>query len=125
MTRRSRIWFAAAVLFTLINLGGMFPAAAEGELFHAGAHVALFFVGLYFVWRLAPWRARTAFDINDSAVTADLAGDQNDRLAHLEQAVDAVAIEVERIGEGQRFMTRLFTEKGTPEAPAEGNGPKT
>jgi len=28
----------------------------------------------------------------------------------MEQAVDATAEEVERIGEGQRFLTRLFTE---------------
>ena len=33
-----------------------------------------------------------------------------DRLGHLEQAVDAIAIEVERISEGQRFMTRLLSE---------------
>jgi hypothetical protein len=41
-------------------------------------------------------------------------------LTHLEQSVDAVAIEVERIGEGQRFMTRLFTENGAPRARGEG-----
>jgi hypothetical protein len=28
----------------------------------------------------------------------------------MEQAVEATAVEVERIGEGQRFLTRLFTE---------------
>jgi hypothetical protein len=33
-----------------------------------------------------------------------------ERLARLEQSADATAIEVERIGEGQRFLTRLFTE---------------
>jgi hypothetical protein len=33
-----------------------------------------------------------------------------DRLARMEQAVEATAVEVERIGEGQRFLTRLFTE---------------
>ena len=33
-----------------------------------------------------------------------------DRLGHLEQAVDAIAIEVERVSEGQRFMTRLLSE---------------
>jgi hypothetical protein len=32
------------------------------------------------------------------------------RLEHLEHAVDAVAIEVERVSEGQRFVTRLMTE---------------
>jgi hypothetical protein len=33
-----------------------------------------------------------------------------ERLARLEQSADATALEVERIGEGQRFLTRLFTE---------------
>jgi hypothetical protein len=28
----------------------------------------------------------------------------------MEQAMEATAVEVERIGEGQRFLTRLFTE---------------
>lgn len=33
-----------------------------------------------------------------------------ERLIRVEQSVESTAIEVERIGEGQRFMTRLFTE---------------
>jgi hypothetical protein len=33
-----------------------------------------------------------------------------ERLMRVEQTVEASAIEIERIGEGQRFMTRLFTE---------------
>ena len=33
-----------------------------------------------------------------------------DRLMRVEQSVEATALEVERIGEGQRFMTKLFTE---------------
>jgi hypothetical protein len=33
-----------------------------------------------------------------------------ERLGRLEQATEATAIEVERIGEGQRFLTKLFTE---------------
>jgi hypothetical protein len=38
---------------------------------------------------------------------------EGDRLARLEQAVEAVAIEVERIGESQRFQTRLMSERDT------------
>lgn len=34
----------------------------------------------------------------------------SDRVMRVEQTVEATAIEIERIGEGQRFMTRLFTE---------------
>ena len=33
-----------------------------------------------------------------------------ERLARLEQAVDAIAVEVERVSEGQRFVTRLLAE---------------
>jgi hypothetical protein len=33
-----------------------------------------------------------------------------ERLSRMEQSVEATAVEVERIGEGQRFLTRLFTE---------------
>ena len=32
-------------------------------------------------------------------------------LQHLEQAVDAIAIEVERISEGQRYTTKLLSER--------------
>ena len=35
-----------------------------------------------------------------------------ERLSRLETAVDSVALEVERIGEGQRFVSRLFAEGG-------------
>ena len=39
------------------------------------------------------------------------------RLERMEQAIEAVAIEVERISEGQRFTTKLLSEgKGVSEA---------
>jgi hypothetical protein len=39
------------------------------------------------------------------------------RLERIEQAVDSIAIEVERISEGQRFTTKLLSER-VPEQPA-------
>jgi hypothetical protein len=45
-----------------------------------------------------------------SAVVTSFPRDLADRLSRMEQAVEATAEEVERIGEGQRFLTRLFTE---------------
>jgi hypothetical protein len=36
------------------------------------------------------------------------------RLERIEQAVDAIAVEMERIGEGQRFVTKLLAERPTP-----------
>jgi hypothetical protein len=38
-------------------------------------------------------------------------------MERLEQAVDAIAIEVERISEGQRYMTRLLSEGSAPALP--------
>ena len=37
--------------------------------------------------------------------------DQAMRLERMEQAIDTIAIEVERISEGQRFVTRVMTER--------------
>ncbi|HJQ54820.1 MAG TPA: hypothetical protein VJ825_13360 [Gemmatimonadaceae bacterium] len=45
-----------------------------------------------------------------AAVVTSLPREVSERLGSLEQAVEATALEVERIGEGQRFLTRLFTE---------------
>jgi hypothetical protein len=42
---------------------------------------------------------------------ASLPPDLTTRLERIEQAVDAVALEVERISEGQRFTTRLLSER--------------
>ena len=36
-----------------------------------------------------------------------------DRMARLEQAVESIALEVERISEGQRFTTKLLAERGS------------
>ncbi len=41
-----------------------------------------------------------------------IAGDSSQRLERIEQAMDAIAIEVERVSEGQRFVTRLLSERG-------------
>lgn len=46
------------------------------------------------------------------APTADM-GRIDDRLSRIEQAIDAMSIEVERIAEGQRFTTRLLAERGS------------
>jgi len=102
------------VLFILGNLGGAALAAAGGELLHASGHVALVLLGAYVAWRLAP----------TSYVSSAASGEIAERLTRLQQSVDAVAIEVERIGEGQRFMSRVLTENAAPLASAI-NSPNT
>jgi len=38
------------------------------------------------------------------------------RLERMEQAIDSIAVEVERISEGQRFTTKLLAERTVPPA---------
>jgi hypothetical protein len=44
-------------------------------------------------------------------MSTEMPPELTDRLNRLEQAVDAVAVELERVGEGQRYVTRVFTEQ--------------
>lgn len=57
------------------------------------------------------WRRGT-----NQKVESALERDNADRLARLESAVDAIAIEMERVSEGQRFVTKLLAETRDREA---------
>ncbi|MDQ6689308.1 MAG: hypothetical protein M3Z18_02250 [Gemmatimonadota bacterium] len=105
MTRRSKLWQAAAALFIVINVGGAGLAIAMGEPSHAGLHAVLLVVG-YLGWKLGPWRRR-----QDPVLSQQ----PDARIEYLQQSVDAVALEVERIGESQRYSEKVRTERG--EAP--------
>lgn len=123
MTRRSGIWLAAAVVFVVVNLLGAGMAAMGGELRHAALHAALLLPGVYLVSRLSPSR----FGRSDERAAASdgtlPSGELADRLTHLEHSLDAAAVEIERIGEGQRFMTRLFSENRGAGARADATRP--
>ena len=73
-------------------LGGMFIVAA-----------VLFPLSVALARRI--WRRGAAAAI---AFPQELA----ERLTRVDQAIDSIAIEVERIGEGQRFVTRVMSENG-------------
>lgn len=45
------------------------------------------------------------------SVSTEMPAEMTDRLNRMEQAIDAVAVELERVGEGQRYVTRVFTEQ--------------
>ena len=47
-----------------------------------------------------------------AAAPQAIGGESGPRLERIEQAMDAIAIEVERVSEGQRFVTRLLSERG-------------
>jgi hypothetical protein len=44
--------------------------------------------------------------------TLEVTGTQNTQLEQLQQSVDAIAVEVERIAEAQRFSAKLLAERG-------------
>jgi len=47
-----------------------------------------------------------------------LPNDLTDRLTRMEQAIDSMAVEIERISEGQRFTTKLLSERAAEALPA-------
>ena len=107
MTQRIRLWIVVAALFTLGNAVSAGFAAALGESLHAAAHLALMIGGTYAVWRLAARAGRN--------VSAALPPTEQ-RLELLQASVDVVAIELERLGEAQRFNAKQQAGRVDPPA---------
>jgi hypothetical protein len=102
MPRRSTVWRAVVGAFTLINFGGLIFAVAMGEPMHAAVHAVLTVLG---VVAFGVLRSR------NEAQSAALPQETAERLKHLEQSVDALALGVERVGEAQRYQTKILDEK--------------
>lgn len=68
-----------------------------------GMFMVIVFLPLSIAWARRIWR-------RSAAVVTSFPREIGDRLVRMEQALEATSVEVERIGEGQRFLTRLFTE---------------
>lgn len=107
MIRRPKIWLAAAVVFTLVNVAGAILAAVMREWMHALTHVALAIGGVAAVQYIRGER-------EDVAVNPELMApvELDGRLTHLEMSVEDVAEQVERLGEGQRVINKLFSSEG-------------
>lgn len=73
-----------------------------------------FFVMVVAVVIGGPLARAWARRLDRRAVAPQVPAEVTQRLAAIEQAVEAVAVEVERISEGQRFTARLLAER-TPE----------
>ncbi|HJU67142.1 MAG TPA: hypothetical protein VJ650_02770 [Gemmatimonadaceae bacterium] len=101
---KHRAWIPIAWLLSLINVGATWFAAAPAEAWHATAHAALAVLFGVGAQRLTD-RRRSRSPSGEIVI-----GDE--RLRHLEASIDAIAIEMERIGEGQRFVTKLLGEPG-------------
>lgn len=97
-----RFWRGASAVFALANVAGAIFAFAQREAMHGAVHVSLAFVAGVLWWLLAPALKR-------GDVPRAIGEEQ--RLEYLQQSVDALALEVERIGEAQRFNAKLQAEK--------------
>ena len=103
--RTSRTWRVIGIAFLVLNVLGAGYAVAMGETSHALAHV-LVVVAVYSVWGLGSRQARRAREERPQAQLSD------QRLDYLQQSVDAVALEVERLGEAQRYAEKLRAQQG-------------
>lgn len=106
MTRRSKLWLYGSLLFALVNAGAAVFAAALGGVRHAAGHVVLVLLGLYVTWRVWP---RGGPEATQAIPLFD------DRLDRLQQSLDAIAVEVERVEEGQRYVVKLGQQAGNTE----------
>jgi len=81
----------------------IFQGPSEDAYALGGVFMVIVFLPLSIALARRIWK-------RSSAVVTAFPRELADRLSRMEQAVEATAVEVERIGEGQRFLTRLFTE---------------
>jgi hypothetical protein len=68
-----------------------------------------FFGTVAYVVRLLVLNARAVMSRGSSTTQSIVVDD--DRMTRLEQAVESIALEVERISEGQRFTTKLLADR--------------
>jgi hypothetical protein len=83
-----------------------------GEGVGLGVFLSFVFVGIVFVYRRYRNRKRRR-----TGIPADTVADAS-KLQRLEQGMEAIAIEIERISEGQRFVTKLLAESPRVAQPA-------
>jgi len=63
----------------------------------------------------SPLARAFARKMSNQAMPPAIPAELQQRLEHMEQAIDSIAVEVERISEGQRFTTKLLADRH-PEA---------
>ncbi|HJQ52771.1 MAG TPA: hypothetical protein VJ825_02900 [Gemmatimonadaceae bacterium] len=109
MNLRSRIWGIGAGVFGIVNLLGALLAMRMGERAHADVHLILFLLSAlaYLAWRAVNRGRRGQLAVDAGEVDSASADPQ---IEYLQQSVDALALEVERLGEAQRARERLRAE---------------
>ena len=115
-----RAWIPIAWLLCLGNLAAVWFAAQPAEPWHATIHALLAVLfGLGAQWLatrqrvLKNWSGGAELPADTTALREELTAlrqGQSEILKRVEQAVDAIAIELERVGEGQRFLTKVLAD---------------
>jgi hypothetical protein len=100
---KHRAWIPVSWLLSVGNLVALWFAALPAEPWHATTHGVLAVLFALGAQRLEA--RRRAFLRDGEPAPAD------ERLRRLEHTIDSMAIELERIGEGQRFVTKLLAER--------------
>lgn len=78
------------------------------------ADVAAPLTGVFIIFVLGPLAigaARMMWKRSSRPIVPPASAESAERMRRMEQSVDAIAVEVERISEGQRFVTKLLSEK--------------
>ena len=105
MSKVSKPWKIAAFGFVLINVGGAIYGAAMAEWMHGFGHVVALAAG-FMGWQYFAYRNEDPEPVSDVSPEA--------RIDSLQHAVDAIALNVERIGEAQRYQQKLVKERRGP-----------
>jgi hypothetical protein len=91
---------------------GVPPRGTDGGIPREAVTISVaFFLTMAAIIILLPVARAFARGMDRRSGTGHVPAEVSSQLEHLNQAVDAIALEVERISEGQRFTTRLLTEQ--------------
>jgi hypothetical protein len=117
---KHRAWIPIAWLLCLGNVIATWFAAQPAEPWHATGHALLAVLFGLGAQRLAArrralknWGAEAELPADITALREELTAlgqGQSEILKRVEQAVDSIAVELERVGEGQRFLTKVLAE---------------
>jgi hypothetical protein len=92
--------------------GSQMPPFSREEIPQQAVDMAIgFFVTMAVIIIGLPISRAFARRMDRKAVPPQIPAELTGQLGQLTQAVDAIALEVERISEGQRFTTRLLSEQ--------------
>lgn len=100
MAERSHWWGVAAVIFIVGNVASAIYHVAIGETAAAAGHTGVA-VGTLLFWQ-------AVFSRKGEPESTAAPRQLDSRLDHLQHSVDTIALEVERLGEGQRFAQKIL-----------------